>query len=66
MASKRIITEPDFAERVNLSLSTVRRKRKRGELQYVELSDNRIGYTDEYADEYIDAHTVQPKTATAA
>jgi hypothetical protein len=60
MPGKIILTEPAFAKRIGLSVPTVRRKRKRGELQYVELSENRIGYTDEYADEYIATHTVQP------
>lgn len=63
MPADRVLTEPEFSQKIGLSLHTVRRKRWRGELEYIQLSENRIGYRESYADKLLDARTVK---ATAA
>ena len=61
MPADRVLTEPQFAEKIGLSLPTVRRKRKRGELEYIQLSEHRIGYRDSYAERLLDARTVKSR-----
>jgi hypothetical protein len=60
-----VLTEPAFAKKIGLSVATVRRQRWAGKLDYIELSDNRIGYRESYADRLIDERTVKA-TNTAA
>jgi len=56
-----VLTEHEYAEYVGLSLSTVRRQRDRGELEYIQLSENRIGYRQSYADRRLEQRTVRAK-----
>jgi hypothetical protein len=53
-----VLTEAEFAERVGLSIVTVRRQRKAGKIPYIQLSDHRIGYRQSQADKLLDGRTV--------
>jgi predicted site-specific integrase-resolvase len=59
----RILTEPEFAKSLGLSVVTVRRQRKAGKLSYVQLSEHRIGYRSSYRDKLLDARTVKSTAA---
>jgi hypothetical protein len=58
-----VLTEPAFAKKIGLSLFTVRRMRKRGEIEYIRLSAHRIGYKESYAERLLAQRTVKPTTA---
>jgi predicted site-specific integrase-resolvase len=57
--SDRVLTEPQFAERLGVSVITVRRQRKAGLLDHIELSEHRIGYRESYVDQLLDERTVK-------
>jgi predicted DNA-binding transcriptional regulator AlpA len=57
-----VFTEPEMAKRLGFSLSTLQRKRRRGEISYIQLSDNRVGYRKSHGDALLDARTVKAKT----
>jgi predicted site-specific integrase-resolvase len=54
-----VLSETAFAKKIGLSLVTVRRMRRRGEIEYIQLSEHRIGYRDSYAEKLLDARTVK-------
>jgi hypothetical protein len=58
-----IISEPECAKYIGVSVITLRRMRKRGEIAFVQVSENRIGYRRSYANRLLDQRTVN---ATAA
>jgi predicted site-specific integrase-resolvase len=58
----RILTEKEFAKFLRVSQMTVRRQRKAGKLEYVELTPTRFGYKESYAERLIAQRTV-PATA---
>lgn len=65
MPTDRVLTEPEFSQKIGLSLTTVRRKRWRGELEYIQLSENRVGYRESYADKLLDTCTIRAKALIA-
>jgi predicted site-specific integrase-resolvase len=58
-----VLSEPEAAEYIGLSVVTLRRMRKRGEVEYIQLSEHRVGYRQSQADKLLDARTVQPTAA---
>jgi hypothetical protein len=60
---RRTITEPQFADAIGESLANVRRKRRRGELEYIQLSARRIAYWDDYPERLLAQRTVKATEA---
>jgi predicted site-specific integrase-resolvase len=57
-----IISEPEAAKYIGVSVVTMRRMRKAGRIAYVQLSENRIGYRRSAINRLLDANTI-PATA---
>jgi hypothetical protein len=60
---RRTITEQTFADAIGESVASVRRQRYRGELEYIQLSANRIAYWDDYPERLLAQRTVKPAEA---
>jgi hypothetical protein len=58
-----VLTEPVFAKKIGLSLFTVRRMRRRGEIEYIQHSEHRIGYRNSYAEKLLTDRTVKAVTS---
>jgi predicted site-specific integrase-resolvase len=58
-----VLTEPETAKYIGVSLITLMRMRRAGKVPYIQISENRIGYRRSMANEILDARTVQPTTA---
>jgi hypothetical protein len=58
-----ILTEAEMAERLRVSVFTLRRWRKQGKIAFIQLTQRTIGYRQSYGDRLLDAHTVQPTAA---
>jgi hypothetical protein len=58
-----ILSEPETAKYLGVSIITLRRLRWAGRVPYIQISENRIGYRRSMANQIIDARTVNPTTA---
>jgi predicted DNA-binding transcriptional regulator AlpA len=65
LADDPVLSEPETAKYIGISLWTLMRMRKRGEIPYIQISDNRVGYRRSMANEIIDARTVRPTLEAA-
>jgi hypothetical protein len=54
-----VLSEPETAKYIGVSLITLRRLRWAGKVPYVQISEHRIGYRRSMANEILDARTVQ-------
>ena len=58
-----VLSEPETAKYIGVSLITLTRMRRAGRVPYIQLSENRIGYRRSMANEILDARTVRPLEA---
>jgi predicted site-specific integrase-resolvase len=58
-----ILTEAEMAERLRVSIFTLRRWRKQGKIAFIQLTQRTIGYRQSFGDRLIDAHTIQSTAA---
>jgi predicted DNA-binding transcriptional regulator AlpA len=56
-----IFTEPEMAKRLRISAVTLRRMRKRGEIAFVQLTSNRVGYRQSHGDALLASRTVEAR-----
>jgi hypothetical protein len=61
LADDPVLSEPETAKYIGVSLITLRRLRWAGKVSYVQISDNRIGYRRSQANEILDSRTVHPE-----
>jgi predicted site-specific integrase-resolvase len=54
-----VLSEPDAANYLGLSHDTLKRIRKRGEIDYIKLSPNRVGYRRSQCDKLLTDCTVR-------
>ena len=58
-----VLSEPETARYIGVSLITLRRLRWAGKVPFIQLSENRIGYRRSMANEILDSRTVRPLEA---
>jgi hypothetical protein len=58
-----VLSEPETARYIGVSLITLRRLRWAGRVPYIQISENRIGYRRSMANEILDSRTVRPLEA---
>ena len=58
-----IYTEIEMAERLRISVFTLRRWRKAGKIAFIELTTRRYGYRKSFGDRVIADHTTEPTAA---
>jgi hypothetical protein len=58
-----ILTEAEMAERLRVSVFTLRRWREQGKIAFIQLTQRTIGYRRSFGDRLISDHTVQPTAA---
>jgi hypothetical protein len=58
-----VLSEPETARYIGVSLITLRRLRWAGRVPYIQLSQNRIGYRRSMANAILDERTVRPLEA---
>jgi hypothetical protein len=63
LADDPVLSEPETAAYIGVSLITLRRLRWARKVPYVQLSENRIGYRRSMANEILDSRTVHPTAA---
>ena len=61
-----VLSEPETAKYIGISLITLMRMRRAGKVPYVQISENRIGYRRSMANQILDARTVRPQSLEAA